>query len=51
MTNCSKCVKNLLCNGCDILVNQIKEFSANLNGLKREPPDEFGNMLLKYITT
>ena len=32
----------------DKLVKQKKEFSANLNELKREPPNEFGHMLLKY---
>ena len=38
-------------NKCDRLVNQRKEFPANLNELKREPPNEFGHMLPKYITT
>ena len=32
MTNCSK---DVLCDGCDKLVNQNNEFSANLNELKR----------------
>ena len=27
--------KNVLCDGCDKLVNQNEEFSANLNDLKR----------------
>ena len=51
MKNCSDCTKNILCDNCDELVNQNREFSANLNELKREPPNEFGHMLRKNITT
>ena len=51
MRNCNNCIKDLLCDQCDKLVNQIKEFSANLNELKREAPNVFGHMLPKYITT
>ena len=51
MKNCSDGKKNILCEGCDKLVNQRKKFSANLNELKREPPSQFGHMLPKYITT
>ena len=40
-----------LCDGCDKLVNQKKEFSANLNQMKREPPNIFGFLQPKYITT
>ena len=36
MRNCNKCTKDQLCDDCDKLVNQIREFSANLNELKRE---------------
>ena len=36
MRNCNNCAKDLLCDDCDKLVNQNKEFSANLNELKRE---------------
>ena len=50
MRNCSDCKKDLLCESCDKLVNQKKEFSANLNELKRETPNEFSHMLPKYIT-
>ena len=39
MRNCIKCTKDLLYDGCDELVNQNKEFSANLNKLKRQPPN------------
>ena len=48
---CNKCAKNNLCDGCDGLVNQNKEFSANVNELKRQPPKLLGHMLPKYITT
>ena len=51
MRNCNKCPKVLLCDFRDKLLNQNKEFSANFNELKREPPNEFGHMLPKYITT
>ena len=51
MRNCNICTKNILCDGCDKLVNQNKEFSANVNDLKRQPPNDFGYMLPKYITT
>ena len=39
------------CERCDKLVNQNKEFSANLNELKREKPNISGQMLPKYIIT
>ena len=50
MRNCNICTKDLLCDGCDKLVNQNKIFSANLNEIKRLSPIEFGHMLPKYIT-
>ena len=50
MRNRNKCLKDLICDGCEKLVNQKKQFSANLNELKRQPPNEFGHMLPKYIT-
>ena len=31
MRHCNKCTKDNLCDGCDKLVNQKKELSANLN--------------------
>ena len=49
--NCNKCVKDILYDRYDKLVNQNKEFSTSLIELKRQPPDEFGHMLLKYIIT
>ena len=51
MRNCNKCIKYILCDDCDKLFNQKKEFSANFNEIKREPPTEFGHMLPKYIIT
>ena len=51
MRNCNKCTEDILCDDCDKLVNQKKEFSANLNELKREKPNDFGHMLPKYIFT
>ena len=51
MRNCSDCKKGILCESCDNLVNQKKEYSANLNELKRERPNDFGHMLPKYIIT
>ena len=44
MRKCNKCTKDILCDDCDKLVNQKKEFSANLNQSKREPPNEYGHM-------
>ena len=51
MRNCNKCTKDQLCDGCDIIVNERKEFSTNLNELKREKPNDHGHMLPKYIIT
>ena len=45
--NCNKCSKDILCDGCDKLVNQNKELSANVNEIKREAPNVFGHMLPK----
>ena len=47
---CNNCPKDNLCDDCDKLVHQNKEFSANLNELKREKPNDHGHMLPKYIT-
>ena len=49
MRYCTNCKEDILCDNCDKLVNQNKEFSANLNELKREKPNDFGHMLPKYI--
>ena len=49
MRNCTVCKNDILCDDCDKLVNQKKEFSANPNELKREKPNNHGHMLPKYI--
>ena len=36
MRNCIDCQNDLLCDNCDKLVNQKKEFSANLNELNQK---------------
>ena len=45
MRNCNECTKYILCDDCDNLVNQNKDFAANPNDLKREKPNNFGHML------
>ena len=47
LRNCNDCKKDNLSENCNKLVNQRKEVSANLNELKREPPHQLGQMLLK----
>ena len=51
LRNCNNCTNDNLCDDCDKLVNQNKEFSANLNELKREKRIDLGHMLPKYIIT
>ena len=46
---CNKTTNKTLCDKCDKLVNQTKEFSANLNELKRQPANSFGHMLPWYV--
>ena len=50
MRTCNKCSKDILFDRCDKLVSQNKEFSANVDGLKRQTPNEFGHMLPGYET-
>ena len=47
MKNCTECKIDSLCDRCDKLVNQRKEFSADLNEMKREAPNAFDHMLPK----
>ena len=47
MKNCSECKKDNLCENCDKLVNERKEFSANPNEMERQPPNEIGHKLPK----
>ena len=49
MRNCNNCTKYILCDACDKLVNQNEKFSANLNELQREKPNDLRHMLPKYI--
>ena len=49
MKNCHKRDKEILCDECDKLVNQTKEFSANLNEIKRQAPKDFGRMRPKFL--
>ena len=49
--NCTNCKKDIPCDKCDELLNQRKEFSTNLNEMKRQPPNELRHMLPKYKTT
>ena len=51
MRYCVDCRVDILCESCDNLINQKKEFSANLSELKRETPNDFGHLLPKYVTT
>ena len=51
MKNCNDCENDTLCESCDKLLNQKKEFTAKLNELKGEKPNDFGHMLPKYIIT
>ena len=43
--NCNKCSEIFSSDGCDKLVNQNKEFSANPNEIKQQARNEFGHML------
>ena len=51
MKNCVECKNNILCENCDKLVNQKKEFSTILSEIKGKAPTQFGHMLPEYITT
>ena len=48
--NCKKCTKDSLCDKCDKLANQNKDFLAILNEMKRQLSNDFADMLPKYIT-
>ena len=49
MRKCGECKKDILCESGDKLVIQKKEISASLHELKREPPNQFGHMLPKFV--
>ena len=48
MRFCNECNHKKMCDKCSYNINQNKEFQANLNELKRHPPNEFGYMLPYY---
>ena len=48
MRFCNECNDKKLCNKCNYHINENKEFEANLNELKRHPPNDFGYMLPFY---
>ena len=47
MRYCNECDKKI-CNKCNNRIDENEEFEANLNELKRRPPNEFGHMLPCY---
>ena len=49
MRFCDGCNDKKTCNKCNNLINENKEFEANLNLLKREKPNDFGHMLPYYV--
>ena len=50
MRQCNVCKDGILCVRCNNLINENKEFEANLKLLKREKPNDFGHMLPYYKT-
>ena len=48
MSHCNACKDGILCITCNNQINENKEFEANLNELKRHPPNDFGYMLPYY---
>ena len=49
MRFCNECNDKKMCSICYNQINENKECEANLNELKRHPPNEFGQMLPYYI--
>ena len=48
MRFCNECNDKKLCDKCNNLINENKEFETNLNELKRHPPNEFCHLLPYY---
>ena len=48
MRFCIECKDGIFCATCNIRINEKKEFEANLNELKRHPPNEYGHMPRYY---
>ena len=49
MRFCNECNDKKVCDKCNNQIKEIKEFEANLNELKRHPPNEFSQMLPYFI--
>ena len=49
MRQCNECKDGILCTTCNKLINENKEFEANLNLIKRNVPNQFGHMHPYYI--
>ena len=49
MRFCNECNDYKMCVKCTNHINENKEFEANLNELKRNAPNEFGQMLPYYL--
>ena len=47
---CNECDVKIMCDKRNNQINEKKENEANLNELKRYPPNEFGHMLPYYKT-
>ena len=45
---CGNCTSDLICDDCDKLTNLTKIYASNLNELKRQTPDVFGQILPYY---
>ena len=45
---CNECNDKKMCNRCNNQVNENREIEANLNEIKRHPPNEFSHMLPYY---
>ena len=45
----NECIDKKMCNKGNNQINENKEFEANLNELKRHPPNKFVYMLPYYI--
>ena len=48
MRRCNECKDRILCTTCNIQINENNEFEANINEIKRHPPNEFEHMLPYY---
>ena len=45
---CNECSKKKRFDRCRNQINENKEFKANINLLRRQPPNQFGRMLPYY---